>query len=151
MQYSVEFTEYIHPICLPLQSDLKRLYEPGQQFFVSGWGKISSRKLGGSMTLQIAGIFLWNQTKCHEIIPKYSGKFLESQLCANGENQDACKGDSGGPMFAITTDSALELKYFQIGIVSFAPSLSCGTADLPSIYTRVDSFLKWILEIVSSN
>ncbi|CAG9813078.1 unnamed protein product [Phaedon cochleariae] len=66
------------------------------------------------------------------------------QLCANGKKEDACKGDSGGPLINQTLDIDGELRNFQIGVVSFASTLTCGIAELPPIYTRVDKYLEWI-------
>lgn len=67
-----------------------------------------------------------------------------SQLCANGKKEDACKGDSGGPLFNTVVDRDSQVKAFQIGIVSFSPAATCGVEELPSVYTRVDQYLEWI-------
>lgn len=61
--------------------------------------------------------------------------------------QDACKGDSGGPLFNTTSVNGA-LRTYQIGIVSFASTRVCGNSELPTIYTRVDRYLDWIVENV---
>ena len=37
-----------------------------------------------------------------------------------------------------------------IGVVSFGPRF-CGTKGVPGVYTRVNSYLKWILDTVADN
>lgn len=55
---------------------------------------------------------------------------------------DACRGDSGGPLYFTADDSSIG---YVVGIVSFG--LSCGK-ELPSINTRVAYYLDWIEPIV---
>lgn len=61
---------------------------------------------------------------------------------------DACKGDSGGPLFNTTLDIDRHLRTFQIGIVSFATTVTCGISELPPIYTRVDRYLEWVVDTI---
>lgn len=69
----------------------------------------------------------------------------EKQLCAGGkENKDACPGDSGGPLHAAAFLYD-DIRYCQYGIVSFGPKY-CGLDGFPGVYTRVPSYLKWILD-----
>ncbi|KAJ8953059.1 hypothetical protein NQ314_007434, partial [Rhamnusium bicolor] len=70
----------------------------------------------------------------------------QNQICANGRKEDVCKGDSGGPLSNATLDTDGELRNFQIGIVSFASTMTCGVEELPPIYTRVDRYLEWITD-----
>ena len=55
----------------------------------------------------------------------------------------ACRGDSGGPLFAKfgTTDTIL-------GVVSYGAS-DCNTAK-PTAYTRVSGYLEWIKEALAA-
>lgn len=73
----------------------------------------------------------------------------DSQICANGKNQDACKGDSGGPLINSTLDADGVNRYYQFGIVSFSSSVTCGVEEQPAVYTRVDKFIDWIVEKVN--
>ena len=64
-------------------------------------------------------------------------------FCAGGERgKDACGGDSGSAIF-----SKQKKKVVQIGLVSGAPGgEDCGTEGIPSFYTRVQYYLKWVLD-----
>lgn len=75
---------------------------------------------------------------------------VNTQLCAAGNTgEDACKGDSGGPLMHIghlpTRHTA---QTFQVGIISFG-SIPCGAQTSPSVYTRVSAYLEWILDHIS--
>lgn len=55
---------------------------------------------------------------------------------------DACAGDSGGPLM-----NQAELgndKFILLGLVSFGPR-QCGLSNFPGVYTRVSSYMEWIL------
>lgn len=67
----------------------------------------------------------------------------DTQLCAFDPDarNDACQGDSGGPL-QILSPSGLST---VVGVVSFG--IACGTS-LPSIYSRVASYLDWLEPIV---
>ena len=65
-------------------------------------------------------------------------------FCAGGEHEkDSCRGDSGSAIF--TKDAN---KVVQVGLVSGAPGGGgeCGMEGVPSWYTRVSYYLKWILD-----
>lgn len=70
-----------------------------------------------------------------------------TQYCAfdpQGQS-DACQGDSGGPL-QIFLDSPNTA--WIVGIISFG--VSCAT-KAPAVYTRVASYIDWILSIVWPN
>lgn len=71
----------------------------------------------------------------------------QKQLCAGGkENKDSCPGDSGGPLqsAAFVFD---DIRYVQYGVVSFGPKY-CGLDGFPGVYTKVASYMKWILDTI---
>lgn len=80
-------------------------------------------------------------------LPAYRHGISRTQYCAwdpNGE-RDSCQGDSGGPLQIIRDD---EEPVKIVGVVSFGGA--CGS-KLPSIYTRVASYLDWIATHVWPN
>src|SRR5690606_23909186 len=67
-------------------------------------------------------------------------------LAGEGDAQQACRGDSGGPIFADDGDT------YQIGIASrlnanlFPPPSEPPPCDSGLLYTRVDTYAAWIEE-----
>jgi secreted trypsin-like serine protease len=74
----------------------------------------------------------------------------DTQLCAAGNSgEDACKGDSGGPLMdVVQLPTRRTAQTFQMGIVSFG-SIPCGAQTSPSVYTRVSAYLEWILDHIA--
>lgn len=105
----------------------------------------------GSSVLQTAEVEGWNSTRCSAAVPPNLRPIAATQLCAAGrQGQDSCKGDSGGPLTNVThTDGSSLFRHYQIGIVSLGLGITCGNADVPSIYTKVPKYLKWIEENVT--
>ena len=64
-------------------------------------------------------------------------------VCAYSNDQDACKGDSGGPMIrpgeTVTDD-------VQIGIISWG--LGCALDSFPGVYGRISLEYDWIVQNV---
>ncbi|KAK9878517.1 hypothetical protein WA026_022413 [Henosepilachna vigintioctopunctata] len=145
----VEMTDFISTICLPFDKDYSNIDMTGENFTVSGWGKSNSGDLFGTNEIQYAKVTAWDPIKCNNSLPSEVKPLSPTQLCANGaKSEDACKGDSGGPLINVTLDKDLEVKHIQFGIVSFGTG-TCGDRNLPSVYTRVDKYLDWIMKTVS--
>jgi len=89
----------------------------------------------GSHELQHTTVNALSQSDCQQMYRSYS--IMEDvMLCAmiDGGGQDACVGDSGGPL--ITADGV------QVGIVSWG--VGCASADHPGVYTRISGVKDWI-------
>lgn len=76
-----------------------------------------------------------NRTECQRPL---THKVNENMICAGGrEGQDACVGDSGGPLMVQVEN------YDAIcGIVSFGKK--CALKDVYGVYTRVGLFVPWL-------
>lgn len=148
---AMTFTDYVQPICLPFEKKLQLKSLENERLEVSGWGKTSSSRVGGSTSLLMAKVKSWNVFQCNNAVPPEVQPIQNTQICANGaNNEDACKGDSGGPLYNRTMDGT-KLRIYQIGIVSFGATKACGNKELPTVYTRIDGYLKWIVENVDGN
>ncbi|CAB3380268.1 Hypothetical predicted protein [Cloeon dipterum] len=141
LQRKVPATGYVKPVCLPLSDNLFRSTFTGSTQVVAGWGRTENSP-SSDVKLKV-GLSVMENERCAALYrgPHPEVRLDSSQLCAGGEKgKDSCGGDSGGPLVF-----ARENKWFVTGVVSYGPR-NCGTQDLPGIYTRVTSFLPWIMD-----
>jgi len=80
------------------------------------------------------------------------GILTNKQICAGGEKgKDSCVGDSGSGLMRTDPNMTPGMeKWVLVGVVSYGPRL-CGTEGVPGVYTRVQSYLDWILDTVHNN
>ncbi|KAG5896175.1 hypothetical protein JTB14_016950 [Gonioctena quinquepunctata] len=128
----------VQPICLPSQDfDLS-----GKIAVVSGWGV--TEKGFRSPVLRKASIPVVKLSSCQRTYRKFA-PVSEKQICAGGQGgRDSCAGDSGGPLKYVGMVEGSP-RFVQYGIVSYGPK-QCGTDGKPGIYTKVFSYMKWILD-----
>lgn len=140
---SVHFTDYIQPACLPNQnSDPSTIYKIGQHGTVSGWGLLNEKHKEGSATLQHVSVPIADNVQCKKAYSRLVEMNTDVQFCAgNNRGQDACAGDSGGPFVR-----KINGKYVLAGVVSFGKG--CARQQYPGVYTKVHSYLPWILKEV---
>ncbi|CAG9100820.1 unnamed protein product [Plutella xylostella] len=73
----------------------------------------------------------------------YGASVTSSHVCTSGDHgKGTCQGDTGGPL---VVEVASEFRCVLIGVSTFGfgHTTSCQ-AGLPSVYTRVTSYLTWI-------
>ncbi|XP_053980912.1 uncharacterized protein LOC128877550 [Hylaeus volcanicus] len=165
LKQEVQFTEHIHPICLPAVESIINDHLTGKNVAVAGWGAKADDGGPYSDTLMQVEMPVANLSDC---IDTYQILLPEtvvdnSSLCAGAAEggRDTCKvatfnfawiagvsgindrlqllfqGDSGGPLMY-----AMNGTYYQVGIVSFG--FSCGIPTVPGVYARVTEFLDFI-------
>ena len=118
-------------------------YENGYPAWVSGWGLTSSGLQ--SDILQKGLVKTMTNKQCTSRPYKFrSYQITENMLCAQGNNIDACKGDSGGPL-AVQVQGQSGA-YIQIGIVSW--SFGCAKYHYPGVYTKLTALLPWLKETI---
>ncbi|PNI53418.1 PROC isoform 1 [Pan troglodytes] len=134
-------SQTIVPICLPDSGLAEReLNQAGQETLVTGWGYHSSRekeaKRNRTFVLNFIKIPVVPHNECSEVM---SNMVSENMLCAGilGDRQDACEGDSGGPMVA-----SFHGTWFLVGLVSWGEG--CGLLHNYGVYTKVSRYLDWI-------
>nr|XP_046227132.1 elastase-1-like [Scatophagus argus] len=127
---------------------IANLPAPGQMLphgftcYITGWGLMDYM---GSVpaNLQEAAIPVVEHSVCSQ--PNWWGSIaLKTMVCAGGDGIiSGCQGDSGGPLNCFT-DGVWRVH----GVVSYGPSGFCNQAYKPTVFTRVSSFLDWILSVV---
>ncbi|KAK9746590.1 Trypsin [Popillia japonica] len=128
----IKFGDNARPVSLPTQ---------GQEFpdwsraVLAGWGRPSLPEPSNE-NLQKVDILLYSDDACEAAYPYRTNR--TSNFCAGipkgGKGQ--CKGDSGGPLAVAGT---------QVGIVSWSDK-PCAYPGQPGVFTRVATFVDWILE-----
>ena len=78
------------------------------------------------------------------IVPCKSHIDKAKELCAGSPYKDACRGDSGGPLFMNSKETGNQRKSrrIQVGVVSRGDG-DCRN-KIPGIYTRVSFYMNWI-------
>uniref|UniRef100_A0A182WQM2 CLIP domain-containing serine protease n=1 Tax=Anopheles minimus TaxID=112268 RepID=A0A182WQM2_9DIPT len=150
LRETTETYNIISPLCLPTdQYAPYALNLTGQMGIIAGWGSTSNRSNTPSPTLQWLRLPIVDTVGCANAYARYSVNsrnpiiVSDNQMCAQGqENRDACQGDSGGPLMneAISTRD----RFVLLGLVSFGPR-TCGVSNFPGVYTRISSYIDWIL------
>ena len=148
---------YINTIRLPLEmipdSELRR-----KGLVVAGWGTQGFLRFrggnGGGISvgnnaLMKLKVNVVHTETCRESYQKHSTKSISTKnhICAGGKkDKDSCFGDSGGPLMMLQNDPKA---WVQVGIVSFGAPNDCGVKGLPGVYTKVSSYIEWILDHIS--
>ncbi|XP_076240187.1 serine protease snk [Calliopsis andreniformis] len=143
----IRFNKQIRPACLYQQYDTD-----SSRVWVSGWGVTEYGNETTSNQLQKAELDIIDHLIC---VKKYSNNdvlripygVLAGMICAGDRNnwkKDTCRGDSGGPLQTLISQSSC--LFHVIGITSFGQV--CAAPNIPGVYTRVSHYLNWIEDIV---
>jgi len=129
LDYPVEYSNQISPVCLSNERDL---LSDGTEAVVLGWGNLYEDGPRPDV-LQKTNLRIKSQEDCQRNFgSRAPGGIVDHMVCAYAPGKDACSGDSGGPLM---------VNKCQVGIVSWG--IGCAT-DKYGVYTRVSSFRKWI-------
>lgn len=141
----VDFTEWIKPICLPIDDATEDRNFADVELQVVGWGYTSADATASTSDVKMkATLSGMAQDQCVERYRSKRVQLTDNQMCAGGElGIDSCSGDSGSPLMEYN-ESADSPHWLVVGIVSFGLS-ECGQENWPGVYTRVDKYIPWIL------
>lgn len=145
----VAFNDFVKPICLPPVNIDDTIQKPKKLLAIAGWGKATPDAIYGSTMKLKAKIPLFPYENCSRIYKTKGINLNDKQICAGGfDAKDSCRGDSGGPLMFFEDSDQLNLRWYVAGIISFGYKI-CGTVGIPSIYTKVSSYMPWIQKIIN--
>ncbi|XP_045495182.1 phenoloxidase-activating enzyme 1-like [Colias croceus] len=134
MATRARYTGFVQPICLP---DSSQRLSSGSSVYVAGWGKTLNGK-SSQVKLKL-GLPIYDKQDCVSKYNTLNARLTDKQICAGGVfAEDACKGDSGGPLMQRTPSGVWE----SVAVVSFG--YGCGRDGWPGVYTSVSSYMDWI-------
>ncbi len=125
------------------------LLSPQTDATVFGWGATEDHYR--SNDLKAVSVPLVDQATCQESYIDEGYSVTDGTLCAGyaAGNQDACSGDSGGPlMVPVQSDSDATPTWIQIGIVSWGEG--CAQTDAYGVYSSVLDYVDWIEDHVGT-
>ena len=115
-----------------------------------------------STTLREVELNLYTPVECQQWYGRWTtddpGYFLDDgsgELCAglrDVDGEDACGGDSGGPLFVkIDCDPDYPCNpYILVGVVNWgAGAPPCGDKNYPGVYAHVGTFRQWMEDIIN--
>lgn len=135
---------HILPICLPNEP----ISLVGRLGVIAGWGKTDTNAgQTGTNILRTATVPIISRNEC---VSWHESKNIDidlypEMLCAGHADghQDACLGDSGGPLITLYQN-----RYYLVGITS--AGFGCGVDSQPGIYLNIQRVLGWLRSVVSS-
>ena len=137
---------FVSPACLPYEDNDVDYFNGGNanETVVAGWGATHPQGRNPADVLQRLAVPVTDSRACRDIYKPRGGTLdISKQVCAGAEtDQDSCVGDSGSGLM-----QQRDTQTFIIGVVSFGPKM-CGTKGVPGVYTRINSYIDWMLETV---
>ena len=129
----------IESICMPTRGTVKGTHV--SQYIITGWG-LTEKNSRSDILLQALVPFVDSNT-CRRTL---NVKISYSQICAGGRTQDACAGDSGGPLQNYGKNSQM----IQFGLISYGQR-NCAKYNVPTVYTNIATFMDWIRDTIKNN
>jgi hypothetical protein len=149
LKCSVKYRSQVRKGCLPSSAD-ENYYASGTSCIVAGWGHTNVKERGPQEGLRMSTSLRHVSLPLQDIgVCRATTNYTvtDNMICAGSGNQnrdeveDACSGDSGGPLFCKRTELGRP-SYVVIGIVSWGDG--CGLRGQYGFFTHVLRMKKWI-------
>ncbi|XP_071807594.1 uncharacterized protein [Asterias amurensis] len=135
---TIQFTDYIRPICLPQKKVSKQMLSIGRQGLVSGWGKLTTNDNEYPRYLKKVMLPVQQQAVCKR---STDYQVTPNMFCAGYSRAgmgDSCEGDSGAP-FAVQHTNG---RWHILGVVSWGEG--CDQMNKFGFYVRLHRYTAWI-------
>ena len=115
---------------------------------VSGWGEDQRRSKSDS--LLFAQLPVLTHEACADKLKstKHKDSITENMICAGGTRQDACEGDSGGPLTYLRNGTNGQEERYLCGLVFWGFPCYRYRGRFPTMYTDATKYVKWIRKIM---
>lgn len=148
MTISIQFTDRIRPVCLPINDELVNRRFIHSNGFLVGYGKVSDSERGfeSPLPMEVQVPIIENKV-CHasfkriSLILFHNDFQFDDRVVCDGHSEGgkgSCKGDSGGPLVLPIAGANGTFPFYQIGIISY------GRKNTPGVNTNVQYFAEWI-------
>lgn len=133
----IQYNRGVGPACLPYRFQSNLMI--GSFVEAAGWGSLF---FGGGSPNQLKKVSLQviSNTDCS--VRRGGENVQTSKMCTFSPPRDTCTGDSGGGLY-LRQD-----RLFVVGLISTGGV--CGS-NIPSLNTRITSFIPWIESVVGAN
>jgi len=136
LKEKIEFTDEISPVCLPSESFTDETFD---KFGTAvGYGK--SKPILEDVNLRIL-----SAERCKQVEDKYgyiATNVQEDNICTSSPDHESCESDYGGPLLVERNGRLTQVGVNHLALVLLAQS--CSTPGIPVIYTKTESFVKWM-------
>lgn len=133
----VVFSEFINPVCLPIEDENRHRNNTNERAIEVGWSKTVDSRLSDKRLKTVMTII--DRTVCDKVYKIHGISLHDSQLCVSREkDDDVCYAIAGSPLL-----QTVGRTHFLYGISSFGPT-SCSTKIVPDVFTNVAKFVDWI-------
>lgn len=133
----VVFSEFITPVCLPIEDEDRHRNNTNQKALEIGWSKTVGSALSDKRLKTVLTIV--DRNVCDKVYKVHGINLRESQLCVSRDKDDnVCYAIAGSPLMQTVGST-----HFLYGISSFGPT-SCATKNVPDVFTNVAEFVDWI-------
>ncbi|XP_049858672.1 CLIP domain-containing serine protease HP8-like [Schistocerca gregaria] len=140
---NVPNSPFIRTICLPITPEMRQATFVGKNLVLAGWGRTEK---GGSTPVKLyIEVPVVDEQTCQQRYARWDRHIVSSQICAGGRGgDDSCASNSGSALMALEGQPP---RAYLIGVDSYGRR-DCGVVGHPDVYTRVSSFLTWILDTI---